>query len=53
MKIGRDESVRVYSDAEPVLEQSWVLKNHALPSGLGHWFRNLGSLKKIIRNLCI
>ncbi len=23
------------------------LKNDASPSGLGHWFRNLGSLKRL------
>ena len=25
------------------------LKNNALPSGLGHWFRNLGGLKNVIK----
>ncbi len=37
-KAGRDESARVHSDAEPVLEQSWVLKKKRC---LTKWFRSL------------
>ena len=33
--------------------QSKVLKNDASPIGFGHWFRKLGSLKNIIKNLCL
>ena len=38
--------------------QIWVdtgggfLKNDASPSGLDHWFRNLGNLENVVRNLC-
>ena len=34
------------------LNRGGFLKNDASPSGLGHWFRNLGSLTNIMKNLC-